>query len=692
MIETIGNFDVQGVEKSSESDHEPKESGDGHNGHSEGPSAGNSANEKRADQEAPHKGSIHNDDADGKRDAGKDGDDNGGEGESADAEAAGERSADKPLGLSQVGKEESDDTPESSLPVSPPHTPSEKRFSDNGACAFFETSWENLRNIRKQQKREIQDIPKGKTKDTQLEQKDVLRAIAAVTEGIREGVTDQGYEGFEFALLDVNTLLASEQFLPFPRPGRGIMIAHTQHFHHALYRVRRAPEDQQDVDVQLDVYDSAPNWWHETHMFDKVQRSVQDRIHALGWLKNRRDATAPLRFGITHHESPGQLGKHPCGLHVILNAYAAALGLTPNGGVCVSNNSFYDLAWEVVMFTIDGCMDWQTLHAFLECYGYVEPDGRVPRDRRFIRSHPFVDDNEFDEYVQSRQYVDRLRFANPDLPNTPTLRQVLFLAGYEDARDVPTETLLEYYQIWRTNGRGASLTPLRDPSPGTSALQTTLPRPTVPDEEESSLETLWDVFRAYRTDELDYVEMAQAFQTEQELRDFYNECKGTFIAMLDDMDSPTRCQFALDGWHGRTSAVEEDETPDEFEREDGSADEEKPARISSDDLGKDSDIPAEGLPSPQTQEELWDILCETERKSSVDEQDEGEQKEEVGAAKEEGEMMEREEDVKQGEPGKIIQRSDAKRDEDAELASMFGEDAGGEEDEGEEGALIWSGR
>ena len=239
-----------------------------------------------------------------------------------------------------------------------------------------------------------------------LEDGDVYRAIASVTEAINNGGQRL------FSILDPNALqrLATGPLVQtIARPRQEALIPYTNGGHTSLFAVHREAEAfAGSRPFRLQHFDSAngPGHGHERHHYNIVERILAAEWTGHGTVADRNVVRAP---GTRRAAAPQRLS-WTCGLHTIFNAWAFALDLTPALNI-KRYRDFIATGSEIVRLAVQGRMDSITIWAFFDCFGFIEPN-QTPDDLSFDRTVAFRDVGTL------AQYVARTRIEE-DVPIVP---------------------------------------------------------------------------------------------------------------------------------------------------------------------------------------------------------------------------------------------------------------------------------
>jgi hypothetical protein len=91
-----------------------------------------------------------------------------------------------------------------------------------------------------------------------------------------------------------------------------------------------------------------------------------------------------------------------CGIHVILNGWACALGLKHNIDALLSKSGFYETAIDLVNLSIRGVVSSQIILDFFNCYEYTAPDemdGSNRQNRTFRETKDFETFGRLDTHI-----------------------------------------------------------------------------------------------------------------------------------------------------------------------------------------------------------------------------------------------------------------------------------------------------
>jgi len=259
----------------------------------------------------------------------------------------------------------------------------------------------------------------------QLEDETLFRAIAAVSEAI--SMNGQ----VAFSLLDhLHTGSGPDEaqriarpgndaFYPFAVGGTSTAAAESRGGHLALLVFRREGRN-----LAADHYDSGERRMpiHATYV------RARDRLLDNGWqdLDNVDRPAFPLP--LAQQPARRQVNGWACGVHVILNAWALALGLQIRSTGCHLGNGFYQQAVEIINLAMLGRMNSDTIRNFLACWEFITADSQVGEGRAFAITTAFGSLQELSEHiarVRLEEDLDALRVDRADVPNLETALDVL---------------------------------------------------------------------------------------------------------------------------------------------------------------------------------------------------------------------------------------------------------------------------
>ena len=216
---------------------------------------------------------------------------------------------------------------------------------------------------------------------------DIVNAIASVWEALRRkniyyafghDSVYQTSEGQSSAASDgrldgQDMLLPGERgfIMPLVLPGKTIKST----AHYVLAVTRLLEDGIQDPWVDIEIFDSCVEYVPQEDVQSGARRVVQnsDWLASVGVPNDR-----PFRENIGWPEFPRQEGVDTCGFNVILNAWAVMLEipLYPSraGRRTVdgywSSEEFLDQGREMLNLALAGCMDSETIQAFMNTHGY----------------------------------------------------------------------------------------------------------------------------------------------------------------------------------------------------------------------------------------------------------------------------------------------------------------------------------
>lgn len=138
---------------------------------------------------------------------------------------------------------------------------------------------------------------------------------------------------------------------------------------HLLLCVAELVNDK-PMTVQFEILDSSPDTIPIGDIINEAKRIVE---HS-GWLDTDGPKPRIVYKQFSRVPVPQQVGIHTCGLHVILNAWAYMLGITPNPDSYrrgqTADGDFLQSGLEIVNLALAGFMDSETIQAFFNVHGY----------------------------------------------------------------------------------------------------------------------------------------------------------------------------------------------------------------------------------------------------------------------------------------------------------------------------------
>ncbi|KAI5358590.1 putative papain-like cysteine peptidase superfamily [Septoria linicola] len=218
----------------------------------------------------------------------------------------------------------------------------------------------------------IQDrITHGQWLDSDL----VFRAIAAVTEAVSERHPDHPFTLLQNQTLQTIRAGGDDTIVRVARPGSRCLIPLIDGGGHSSLYILMFTLLGKPVLVHYD------SWKKNIHrdQRDKHAGEIRNALLSAGWNTtgslDRLDSGAADAGNVYRNR---QRGDWECGIHVILNAWAYALGLNFDG-VHDRNEEFLKHAIEIIHLALLGRMDSQTISAFLRCYTLVRANDTVAR-------------------------------------------------------------------------------------------------------------------------------------------------------------------------------------------------------------------------------------------------------------------------------------------------------------------------
>lgn len=253
-----------------------------------------------------------------------------------------------------------------------------------------------------------------------LEDEAVYRSIASAAEAVRD---DQ--EAPIFSVIDSVAMREAGTTGRTESPSRFIVRSRHEMLvpvygggHTSLFVLaRHGPSD--DAPWSFRHYDSSEPGYHRNRL-----RFLQARAQVIraGWDGTPGDTN--VITGVAVDQRCGRQTAHwTCGIHTILNAWAHALGLAlpatdarGQPAVIASGRGadFVNRAVDIIRLAVQGYMDSDTIHAFFECFGFIEPGQAVAANRTFTGTIPFLGPMNLAEHVAMLHLETRLEQARTD--------------------------------------------------------------------------------------------------------------------------------------------------------------------------------------------------------------------------------------------------------------------------------------
>jgi hypothetical protein len=322
----------------------------------------------------------------------------------------------------------------------------------------------------------------------ELDDVTVFRAINVVTEAISElpGAV-------QFSQVDPQSLTLARNGQPIEpsgtRPGNEALIPWIAgDGHSSLYVLRRESGNT----FAMDHYDSAQSDGHRGRMDNSFEPNTTNGNHIRtvmfhnGWNwagNNTIGPGVPRDLNATRQHQGWE-----CGIHVVLSAWAYALGLQPAyvpQDADSNYNDFLRQAGDMINLAMQGLMDSETIRAFLECFKFIRAGETVPQDRSFdhtLRLETNTDYMQHNARVAIMGDLDRIRIEQPGR-HVPSLDEIIaqILEGGEQPilADYTAERLLDlaerYADIFRLPGANANNStngpPITPPDPAQADIE-----------------------------------------------------------------------------------------------------------------------------------------------------------------------------------------------------------------------------
>ncbi|KAF2728299.1 hypothetical protein EJ04DRAFT_591893 [Polyplosphaeria fusca] len=198
------------------------------------------------------------------------------------------------------------------------------------------------------------------------------------------------------------------------------------------------------------ILDSKPD---QLKKHTDIIKRVQSIAERMGWTAHRNKdkqvgfTTFDPENDVKSSAVQGAENPDSSPLHVILNAWICALGLTPVGGIEINAQSYRQLL-DLIQYALCGYADWTTIAAFLVCKKIVHEKAvhAVPGDRRFARTVKQADARALqarvEDLVEEDLYVEKY-MEDTSLFPYDTRNNVLFTPSREGMDDKDGFTHIE---------------------------------------------------------------------------------------------------------------------------------------------------------------------------------------------------------------------------------------------------------
>ena len=216
-----------------------------------------------------------------------------------------------------------------------------------------------------------------------IEHEMAIYAIASVWDALRRDGTHFSYagldvfQGISLKKIGVVSAAADKFIMPLRFEHPTETMAHL-----LLVTADRVASTPQNTVVRLEIYDSCPGYIDT----ERIRRQCASLITGSHWHKNNGPASNPKLHVLTEPEIsdiPKQEYPWSCGFHSIIAAWCIMLGIPIHNSnvrhTRLPRDVFLKYGLEIVNLAMCGCMDTQTIQAFLHYFGYaakLEADGK----------------------------------------------------------------------------------------------------------------------------------------------------------------------------------------------------------------------------------------------------------------------------------------------------------------------------
>lgn len=242
------------------------------------------------------------------------------------------------------------------------------------------------------------------TRGANMEDHNVYRAIASVTEAVTQG----GHH--TYTVMGPFTL-QSRQRTTFARPLNEVMIPWCPGRHISLFVLRREPAvagSGGSDRFRMSHFDSGTNG--HRNQLNQYYHDIRESLLAAGWGGRDGALAANTITGCAPHAAAGQRSRWTCGLHTIFNAWASALDLEVSDHIDMDRyHSFIENGMEIINLATRGYVDSNTIWAFFNCYGFTTPNSQVGVGRAFERTAAFPNIDSLTEHVGLLRLIEDLR-------------------------------------------------------------------------------------------------------------------------------------------------------------------------------------------------------------------------------------------------------------------------------------------
>ena len=218
---------------------------------------------------------------------------------------------------------------------------------------------------------------------------------------------------------EIRIVSGSEGFLIpicIRNPENPHMIAH-----HVLAIARLKGVEDGKLAVTIEIHNSLPDYLNP----NLIRKAIKVLVKRSSWIRTLPEgkdmgdiAWSNVKIKVNRPQVPEQpLGSNACGLFVILNAWAAMLGIPVTAAPfrrVLDDDQFLKDAQEVVELALAGCMNSETIQAFIQAYGYAEEQDPEAGEQVPHYNTCRMNFERFSAAIEREVEVDRLALGGSD--------------------------------------------------------------------------------------------------------------------------------------------------------------------------------------------------------------------------------------------------------------------------------------
>jgi hypothetical protein len=292
------------------------------------------------------------------------------------------------------------------------------KFKSDDSCTRLE---DNLRqakfsfNLKSDPPTRSTRAPGGPAMDgAHLDLDTIFQALASVTEAINLKLAGQDQQKL-FSLFHPRSLV-DHNILDHPvvlqRHAALVPIDRSagRRTHFSLIALvqksARNNDGTESDSFEMHHYDSIPSLRAAFHS-TMTRTMTRTKILRTGWAGADKDEAESILSESQNAVVCDRPERHDwaCGLHVILNGWACALGLKHNVDALLSKLGFYGTAIDLVNLAIRGVVSSQLILDFFDCYAYTAPDEQTAADRQ---SRTFKETKDFATFARLDTHIMKM--------------------------------------------------------------------------------------------------------------------------------------------------------------------------------------------------------------------------------------------------------------------------------------------